>query len=642
MAVIDEGQAALLDSLDIPRDYVPESLLVHSPEKLIRMSDRLITPSLAKKMWVVWSPAHPEKIADEDFAEAFRKMLASGVALGFKLGRFKENSKKLPDSGTDAKQWMACFEQALNQCEIRVVLNGQDKARIEGKDWEESLNKMVDGLFYELGLNFPPIQVDTDPDLEPGFYKIEWNDLKLPPLKSIGQDQVLVNDTVDRLILLNLKGQEAVNPANGSECALIPLEFKEIAEQAGLTTWDEFGYLTLALSAKIRKNAGAFVNETFLDLLLYQLNQAFPTTVELIEEKVEKYLLIQVIRGLLAEEISIRNLQSILDTMLSIQSNFTGIDLSKYIVFNISGNAVLSQDLENASPNDYVSVIRNSLKRQISHKYTRGQKTLIVYLMDPKAESRLQQPIELSPDERSELIQATHDEVGSLPPTAQNPVILTTMEVRLRLKTELQAEIPHLAVLSYQELSPDMNIQPIARISPKLYPVNIEIYNLVKIIGMLNLPDQPVDIREDELSPDQRSLRTWIHDHREAILQNAFKIIHEKHKQTGIFEEELKIFISQLFKGWVQQLFTAEDSLVDQLHQNLFEHCAIDEIRISDIFNLFFCVHMSFGVTYQEANGEQKGREAIFKFNHLLEKSELAVQRMALRFLVQVYPTEEV
>jgi type III secretion protein V len=57
------------------------------------------------------------------------------------------------------------------------------------------------------------------------------------------------------------------------------------------------------------------------------------------------------------------------------------------------------------------------------------------------------------------------DEVGNLPPTAASPVILTTMEIRKILRVLIEKEFPSLAVLSYQELSPDMNIQPIARIS---------------------------------------------------------------------------------------------------------------------------------------------------------------------------------
>ena len=79
------------------------------------------------------------------------------------------------------------------------------------------------------------------------------------------------NDTVDRLTLLNIKGEEAVNPANGSECAWIPGEYADIAEQAGLTTWDAAGYMVLHLSSVLRKNAAEFVGiqevQNMLELL---------------------------------------------------------------------------------------------------------------------------------------------------------------------------------------------------------------------------------------------------------------------------------------------------------------------------------------------------------------------------------------
>jgi type III secretion protein V len=71
----------------------------------------------------------------------------------------------------------------------------------------------------------------------------------------------------------------------------------------------------------------------------------------------------------------------------------------------------------------------------------------------------------LEPEVTQEILSSVRAEVGNLPPTAQNPVILTTMEIRRYFRKLVELEFPHLAVLSYQELSPDMNIQPIARIT---------------------------------------------------------------------------------------------------------------------------------------------------------------------------------
>ena len=95
-------------------------------------------------------------------------------------------------------------------------------------------------------------------------------------------------------------------------------------------------------------------------------------------------------------------------------------------------------------------------------------------ILDPQIEETVRASIQhtqsgsylaLEPEITQEILTAVRNEVGNLPPTAQNPVILTTMEIRRYFRKLVELEFPHLAVLSYQELSPDMNIQPIARIS---------------------------------------------------------------------------------------------------------------------------------------------------------------------------------
>jgi type III secretion protein V len=109
--------------------------------------------------------------------------------------------------------------------------------------------------------------------------------------------------------------------------------------------------------------------------------------------------------------------------------------------------------------------IRMSLKRYISHKYTRGNSTLIVYLLDPAIEDMVRDRDLLSADEMTKILDAVFKEVRGMPPSAQQPVILTTAHIRHGIRKLLRTEFPQLHVLSYQELSPEMNIQPIARIS---------------------------------------------------------------------------------------------------------------------------------------------------------------------------------
>jgi type III secretion protein V len=314
----------------------------------------------------------------------------------------------------------------------------------------EMIPMMRDGLFYELGVRFPGIRVrGNETDMPPGSYLIMVNEIPLV-MGTVSQEKVLVNDTVERLRLLNIEGEPATNPANGNECAWIDARYQNVAEQAGLTTWDATGYIVLHLSAVLRKNGAEFVGIQETMNMLEQLEQAFPALVkETVPKVVSPFQLTDILRRLVEEEISIRDLRSILQALAEWgQVEHDTVMLTEYV--------------------------RAALKRYISHKYTRGQNTLIVYLLDPQIEETVRSSIQhtssgsylaLEPEITQEILSAVRTEVGSLPPTAQNPVILTTMEIRRYFRKLVELEFPHLAVLSYQELSPDMNIQPIARIS---------------------------------------------------------------------------------------------------------------------------------------------------------------------------------
>ena len=314
----------------------------------------------------------------------------------------------------------------------------------------EMVPMMRDGLFYELGVKFPGIRVrGNETDLPDGTYIIMINEVPVVS-GNISLTKVLVNDTVDRLTLLNIEGEEAINPANGSECAWIPEQYAAIAEQAGLTTWDAAGYMVLHLSSMLRKNSAEFLGIQEVQNMLEQLEQAFPALVkEVVPKAVSPFQLTDIMRRLVEEEISIRDLRSVLQALAEWgQVESDTVMLTEYV--------------------------RNALKRYISHKYTRGGNTLVVYLLDPQIEETVRSSIQhtqsgsylaLEPEITQEILTSVRNEVGNLPPTAQNPVILTTMEIRRYFRKLVELEFPHLAVLSYQELSPDMNIQPIARIS---------------------------------------------------------------------------------------------------------------------------------------------------------------------------------
>ena len=314
----------------------------------------------------------------------------------------------------------------------------------------EMIPMMRDGLFYELGVRYPGLRVrGNEGDLPRGAYIIMVNEIPMV-MGTVDQDKVLVNDTPERLRLLNIPAEPATNPANGNDCAWVSRDVQALCEQAGLTTWDAAGYMVLHLSAVLRKNASEFVGIQETQNMLEQLEQAFPALVkEVVPKAVSPFQLTDILRRLVEEEISIRDLRSVLQALAEWGP--------------VENDTVMLTEY-----------VRAALKRYISHKYTRGQSTLIVYLLEPQIEETVRSSIQhtssgsylaLEPEITQEILAAVRNEIGNLPPSAQQPVILTTMEIRRYFRKLVELEFPHLAVLSYQELSPEMNIQPIARIS---------------------------------------------------------------------------------------------------------------------------------------------------------------------------------
>jgi len=448
-------------SQDVQAKELPRSLAknIHQNRELF------LTVPLSSQIREKWSSEIGKAWLPDLSIKGFHDFLSTLVCRGFSIERGKAIAQVIRDN--ECSEWTVenMSEQAtsgVDAISIRVFLsevqyhrvvssNGTSEAEsvTHETQMEEMLGMMRDGLFYELGILLPKVDLKVDESLEDNEFRIQLNDLRLPIHAGLEQDQFLVNDTPDRLALLGLSGEKAINPANGSECAKVRNRNGALkrCEEAGLTTWDPIGYLILTLSAEIRRNAGIFLNNEIVKFNLSQLRRVFPALIDVVERRIELHELTRILRDLLDEELSIRDLRGILEALIAIEST-TDVDQVKNIVF---------------SPHNQ-NLLRISLNRYISHKHTRGGNTVVVFLLDDQIETRLMQKRPSEVAERGQLLEALFGELGDLPPTAQNPVILTKIEIRRKLKRLIGKEFPHVAVLCYQDLSPDMNIQPVARI----------------------------------------------------------------------------------------------------------------------------------------------------------------------------------
>jgi type III secretion protein V len=70
----------------------------------------------------------------------------------------------------------------------------------------------------------------------------------------------------------------------------------------------------------------------------------------------------------------------------------------------------------------------------------------------------------LDPEMSRDILSSFRNTLANRPADAPPPIVLTSMEIRRYIRRLLEIEMPDVNVLSFQELQPDVNIQPLGRI----------------------------------------------------------------------------------------------------------------------------------------------------------------------------------
>ncbi len=417
---------------------------------------------------------------------AFLDYLRLLFRAGFRLDRgdFLNDPMRPP-----FRRWTAqdCYEEAVRPLSnLRCLLMqppGETGANeIDNEPIERLLDLMQERLFSELGIRFPRVELREDETLGKDEFRIQINDLRLPRMTGLGNSTFLLSATLEQLKSLDIEGRAKVNPETGAEAAIVMggAEVAKKARDTGLTTWGRNGYIVLTCSGELRRHAGAYIISEGVEYELDSMSEgvedelgsirAYP---HLTKSSIDRFgisRIVQVLRSLAEEGISIHHLFGVLEAMLAVRST-VDVDFAKYIVFypyvTALCPAVFGERIEDVEPTGYAECVRAQFKEYISHKYTRGLGTLSVYRLDAGIESRVSKSatVPLADEEKTNILDAVQREIEKLPYAARTPVVLTTPMVRKHFRRLIEVEFPDLAVLTDQELSESIDIQTIARIS---------------------------------------------------------------------------------------------------------------------------------------------------------------------------------
>ncbi|MFA5250229.1 MAG: type III secretion system export apparatus subunit SctV [Parachlamydiales bacterium] len=307
--------------------------------------------------------------------------------------------------------------------------------------------KMRHALYQELGVRFPGVHVRTDSSfLEEDEYGIFLNEV--PVLRGkVLKDYLLTAENEANLKQYNLSF--AALKTNADLPALwVPEKEKPLLDRTKINYWTPLEVMVLHLSKFYRKNAAEFIGLQEVRAILEFVERSYPDLIKEITRLIPLQKLTEIFKRLVQEQISIKDLRTILEALSEwAQTEKDTVLLTEYI--------------------------RSSLKRYISYKYSQGKTTLAVYLLDPEIEDMVRAAIKqtsagsylaLDPDSIQMIMRSMRSIITPTPEGGQKPVLLTAIDVRRFVKKLIENEYPEMPVISYQEVVPEIKIQPLGRI----------------------------------------------------------------------------------------------------------------------------------------------------------------------------------
>ncbi|NOY93075.1 MAG: FHIPEP family type III secretion protein [Deltaproteobacteria bacterium] len=312
---------------------------------------------------------------------------------------------------------------------------------------EDEIPRLRDRLFLDLGVALPGVRARRSPELGPEEYVLTLKEVPVGQGEARAQ-RLLALATPSEIESLGLEAEPAEDPETLAPAAWVQMEVAEELEAAGIPTLNAAAVVTQHLGRMVERRAHEFVGLQEVQSMLDQLERAYPALVRnVVPKPVALPLLTDVLRRLAEEGVSIRPLREILEALATYAPG-------------------------ERDPIALTELVRASLKRQVTYRYARDG-VLPVYLLDPAIEEAIRDSIQrtatgsyiaMPPDMARDVVEAVRRETGE-GGEGETVCLLTQADVRRFTRRLLEVELPGLVVLSYQELAPEVTVQPLARIS---------------------------------------------------------------------------------------------------------------------------------------------------------------------------------
>jgi len=294
---------------------------------------------------------------------------------------------------------------------------------------------------YEIGIIVPPVHIQDNMQLKPGEYSIllKGNEIARGELMTnyyLAMNPGAVDEEID--------GIPTHEPTYGLPALWIKENAKETALAKGYTVVDLAAVMTTHVSEIVKRHGPEFLGRQEAQELLDNLKNSHP---KVLEELIPNYLslggVVKVLQNLLREQVPVRDLLQILETL--------------------ADWAPMTKDLDLLT--EYV---RQALARTITKMHQNRDGVMPVITLDHSVESAIAaaiQPTEqgshfaLDPSTAQKVINNLAQVLEKSSALNLQPVIVCSAPIRCHFKKLIDQFIGNIAVLSYDEILSNVEIQ---------------------------------------------------------------------------------------------------------------------------------------------------------------------------------------
>ncbi len=295
----------------------------------------------------------------------------------------------------------------------------------------------------DMGVIIPSIHIRDNLQLEPGEYRVMIKGNKVGG-GMLRADCMMAMDPGN--VISPVDGIPTKEPAFGLDAVWIGKAQKDEAEMAGYTVVDLPTVMATHLTEILRGHAHELFGRQEADNLIANFKKAYPKVVEeLVPDLLPLGSVVKVLQNLLKEQVSIRDLLTIFESLADEAHKTKDTDL-------------------------LTESVRKAMARSITAKYVVDGQRVPVITLEPRYEELIsnsllqtEQGVQLVMDPRmaQEMIANIARTIETHPEIAGQPILLTSPTSRRHICKLTSRFIPQLAVLSHTEIAPEARVSAI-------------------------------------------------------------------------------------------------------------------------------------------------------------------------------------